>query len=500
MRLAALLLALVAAPASAQRAPDALAAAIDAVLDRPHFDDAHWGVHVVDLETGETLYARNAQKNFIPASVQKLLTTAAALDALGPDFRYTTTLWASGPVRDGTLDGHLFVQGSGDPTIGDRRFEAGYPTDADPTALFRAWADSLRAAGITAVTDHVIGDDDVFDDTELGNGWAWDDVPSRFAAEISGLSFNEGRITVTARGTRPGRRADLSWDPLDTDYVYFINRTTTVGARAGAERELRRERGGNTFWIEHEVPAGQSVRQTVSVHNPTRYFVHVLRDVLRDEGIAIDGDPVDIDDWREKPDYRRLRRIATHTSPTLAEIVALANKESQNLYAEHLLKTLGALRCPPDRPARMDCGSAAAGLRAARGLFERAGMEVENLRARDGSGMSPYNMVAPEDVTALLRAMWIHPDPAVTDAFIASLAVAGEDGTVRGRMRAGMTRGNVYAKTGTVTGAKNLAGYVTTAGGSTLAFALLCNNFGTSTRNVVRAQDEIAELLARSPR
>ena len=454
----------------------------------------------MDLGTGETLYARNAQKNFVPASVQKLLTTAAALDALGPGFRYTTTLWADGPVREGTLDGHLVVQGTGDPTIGDRLFEEDYPTEGDPAALFRAWADSLRAAGITAVTEHVIGDDDVFDDTELGNGWAWDDVPGVYAAELSGLSFNEGRVTVTARGTQPGRPAELSWEPLGTDYVYFINQTTTVPRRTRADREIRRERGGNTFWIESEVPAGRELRHTLSVHNPTRYFVHVLRGVLRAEGIAVDGDPVDVDDWRAKPDYARLRRIATHTSPTLAEIAALTNKESQNLYAEHLLKTLGALRCPPDRDDDVACGSAAAGLLSARPLFERAGMDVENLRARDGSGMSPYNMVAPEDVTALLRTMWVHPDPAVTDAFVASLAVAGEDGTVRGRMRGGRTRGNVYVKTGTVTGAKNLAGYVTTAGGSTLAFALLCNNFGTSTRNVVRAQDEIAELLARSPR
>ena len=500
MRLALLLLLLLAAPARAQSTPEALRAALDAVLDDPAFDDAHWGVHVLNLETGETLYGRNQQKNFVPASVQKLLTTAAALDALGPDFRYSTTLWADGAVRDGTLQGHLVVRGSGDPTIGDRLFQTHYPRDGDPLAIFRAWADSLRAAGITAVSDHVIGDDDVFDDTELGNGWAWDDVPSQFAAEISGLSFNEGRLTVTARGTQAGRRADLSWEPLDTDYVYFINRSRTVGPRGTAHREIRRERGGNTFWIEHDVPAGQSLRQTVSVHNPTRYFVHVLRDVLRAEGIAVDGDPVDIDDWPEKPDYGRLRRIATHTSPTLAEIVALTNKESQNLYAEHLLKTLGALRCPPERPSRMVCGSAGAGMRAARDLFERAGMDVEGMRLRDGSGMSPYDMLAPEDVTALLRAMWTHPDPAVTDAYVASLAVAGEDGTTRGRMRAGLTRGNVYAKTGTITGAKNLAGYVTTTGGTPLAFALLCNNYSTATRNVVRAQDQIAELLARYAR
>ncbi len=473
-----------------------LGAQIDAVLDAADFDDAHWGVHVLDLTTGETRYARNARKNFIPASVMKLFSTAAALDGLGPDFRYTTTLFLDGTVRDGTLDGHLVVRGSGDPTISDRLFERGYPTDGDATALFRAWADSLQALGITSVTDHVIGDDDVFDDLELGNGWAWDDEPSPYAAEISGLSFNEGRATVTAEGTRRGRRAELSVEPAGTDYVYFINRTKTVGARAGADREIRRERGGNAFWIESEVPQGQRLRHTVSVHNPTRYFAHVLHETLRAEGVWVDGDPVDLDDWREKPDYRRLVPVATHTSRPLREIVALTNKESQNLYAEHLLKTLGAVRCPAERPDRVDCGSAQAGLRAARPLFERAGLELETMRLRDASGMSPYDMVAPEDVTALLRTMWIHPDPAVTDAYVGSLAVGGEDGTLERRFRQGRARGNVRAKTGTVTGAKNLAGVVTTAGGTPLAFALLANNFGTTSRRVTRAQDAIVELLA----
>ena len=491
-----LVLAASAAPVRAQASPEALRAAIDAILDDPVFADAHWGVHVVDLETGETLVDRNAQKNFVPASIQKLFTTAAALDGLGPDFRYTTTLFADGTVRDSTLTGHLVVRGSGDPTIGDRRFEDGYPRDGDPVALFRTWADSLKAHGIAAVTDHVIGDDDVFDDLELGNGWAWDDQLSPYAAEISGLSFNEGRVTVTATGTQAGRRADLAWEPLGTDYVYFINRTRTVGPSAGRDREIRRERGGNTFWIESEVPAGRALRQAVSVHNPTRYFVHVLRETLRAEGVAVEGDPVDIDDWRDKPDYARLRRIATHTSRPLAEIAALTNKESQNLYAEHLLKTLGALRCPTERPASEACGSAAAGLRAARPLFERAGMDVATMRLRDGSGMSPYDMVAPEDVTALLRTMWTHPDPAVTEAFVRSLAVGGEDGTLAGRLRSGRARGNVRAKTGTVTGAKNLSGYVTTAGGTPLAFALLTNNFGTTPGRVTRAQDAIAQLLA----
>ena len=465
------------------------AAVLDSILGDTVLAHAHVGALIVLPRTGDTLYSRNADRVFLPASNQKLLTGAVALETLGPAFRFSTAVSATGQVRDGVLRGDLVVRGGGDPTLSGRFAD-------DARDHFRAWADSLKARGITVVTDHLIGDDDVFDDDELGNGWAWDDVPSTYAAEISGLSFNEGRIVVTATGTRPGRAAELSWEPGDTDYVYFINRTETVPAREGRDREVRRERGGNTFWIESEVPAGHQLRHRLSVHNPTRYFAHVLRGVLRAEGVYVDGDPVDIDDWREKPDYARLVPVATHTSRPLADLVALTNKESQNLYAEHLLKTLGAVHCPADLPERVPCGSAEAGLRAAAPLFERAGLDLETMRLRDGSGMSPYNSVAPEDVTALLRTMWTHPDPAVTEAFVRSLAVGGEDGTLAGRLRSGRARGNVRAKTGTVTGAKNLSGYVTTAGGTPLAFALLTNNFGTTPGRVTRAQDAIAQLLA----
>lgn len=497
-----LLLALAAGPARAQTAAaPALGEALEAVLDAPELADAFWGALVVNLATGDTLFARNEGKHFIPASNQKILTTAAALDALGPDFRYTTSLYLDGPVRGGTLEGHLVVRGSGDPTIGDRFFPG------DPTALFRAWADSLRAAGVRAVTEHVIGDDGIFDELLLGKGWAWDDEPTAYAAQISGLSFNEGRVVLSIEGQRPGQRARLSWTPLDTDYVFFVNHTRTVANGRGSARAPRREQGGNTVWVEAEVAQGQRLARAVSVHNPTRFFVHVLREVLRAEGLEVGGDPVDARNWRQPLDYGRLRPVASHPSPPLAEIAAVTNKESQNLYAEHLLKTLGALRCEAgrawararQRSAAFACGSAEAGWAAAGPFLEEAGLDVARMRLADGSGMSPYNMLTPSDVVALLAHMWRHPNEAVREAFVASLAVGGEDGTLKRRFTAGPARGNVMAKTGTITGARNLSGYVVTAGGTPLAFSLLCNLYGTSTRRITQAQNELVERLARYP-
>lgn len=482
--------------------PEALAAAIDAVLADPDLADAFWGIHVVDLATGQTLVARYEGHNFIPASNQKLLTTAAVLDALGPEYRYVTTLYLDGTRRGTVLDGHLVVRGSGDPTISDRRFTRHFPTDGDPLAVFRAWADSLRARGVLAVTGHVVGDPSVFDGPLLGPGWAWDDEPSPFAAQIAGLSFNEGRLTVTA-SAEAGARARLRVSPA-TDYVLLLNRTaTTPDAPPFA---VRRDPGSNVLHVEGLVPRGTSLTRRVSVHDPARFFVHVFRETLLAQGLAVEGEPLLVDDGPYRPAYAALERAATHTSPPLRDLAALTNKESQNLVAEHLLRTLGAERCAEararaagrgDDPRRVACGSTEAGLLAAEPLFERAGLRVDRMRLRDGSGMSPYNMVAPRDLTALLAYMWHHPDPAVRRAFVASLAVGGEDGTLRGRFGQGLARGNVRAKTGTVTGARNLAGYVTTASGRPLAFAVLTNLHGTTTRRVTEAQDRIVEALAR---
>jgi serine-type D-Ala-D-Ala carboxypeptidase/endopeptidase (penicillin-binding protein 4) len=503
---AAFVIFLQATPASGQPASgaaDRLARAIEVILADSAFADGFWGIHVVDLRSGRIVYERNAGNNFIPASNMKVVTTAAALDALGPDFQYVTALYASGAIAGGRLDGNLVVRGAGDPSIGDRRFIDTYPTDGDPFAVLRQWADSLAAADIRHVTGHVIGDGSIFDDELLGSGWAWDDEPTVYAAQISGLSFNEGRLSVTAVGTRPGQRARVSVEP-DTDFVYVINRTQTVNS--SARSVIRREPGSNTLWVESDVPAGHSLNRTVSIHNPTRYFAHSLRLAVRSAGVVIDGDPVIHQDWWQVLDYDSMKRVATHRSPPLSELVAVTNKISQNLYAEHLLRTVGAVHCDRARgrasdkgrnPARVRCGSAEAGFLASMDLFERAGMRSERMRLADGSGMSHYNMLSPQDLTSLLTYMWTHPDERVRAAYIRSMAVAGVDGTLRNRMANGPASGIVFAKTGTVTGARNLTGYATTVSGTPLAFAIMTNLFGTSTRNVTRAQDAIVEAMVR---
>ncbi|HUF08373.1 MAG TPA: D-alanyl-D-alanine carboxypeptidase/D-alanyl-D-alanine-endopeptidase, partial [Rhodothermales bacterium] len=203
-------------PLSAQtfaQSPEGLQTSVDRLLDVPQFENATWGVQVVNLVSGEVLYERNARKSFVPASNMKLYTSAAALSQLGPGFTYETRLYAFGRVVDSVLYGHLVVRGSGDPTIGGRY------NDGDLTATFRDWADSLRDHGIARINGDIIGDDDVFDDVGLGVGWNWDDETYWYSAEVGGLVFNDNCVDVTITGTSPGRAGEVTWAPGMTDYV-----------------------------------------------------------------------------------------------------------------------------------------------------------------------------------------------------------------------------------------------------------------------------------------
>ena len=483
-------------PLAAQPMQPPLSASIEQILDDEAFANAWWAAWIMNLDTGELVYERNAARSFIPASNTKLYTTAAALDQLGPDFRYHTVVYADGPVVDGVLEGNLIVRGSGDPVIGGRF------NDGDRTEVFRAWADSLRAAGITYVRGDLIGDDDVFDDQPLGYGWSWDDEPYWYSAEISGLSFNDNCVDVTIEAAQtPGAPGRVSWEPGGTDYVRVINRTLTIPADSSLVEGYARARGTNVLELSSRVPAGDIDEESLTVSNPTRYFVHVLRETLLRAGIPVEGRPVDVDDAPIKPDYDggALRRIAVHTSPPLSQIVEVLNKKSHNLYAEQLLKTLAAER-PLDpqthAPEEYPPGSAERGLAVAMETFARAGVDTSRIQLVDGSGLSRMNLVTAEMTGAVLTYMWRHPDPATREAFLASLPISGVDGTLEYRYRDDFMRGKVRAKTGTVSNASTLSGYVAGADGTPYAFVLMSNHYTVKTSEVREAQDAVVRLLA----
>lgn len=483
------------APYSESAAAEALNETIVNTLETDTFEGAFWGVQIVNLRSGTVLYSQNADRNFVPASNVKLLTTAAALDQLGPDYRYRTRLYADGPIEDGTLKGNLIVRGDGDPTIG------GHEQREDPTRIFRQWADSLKALGVTHITGNIIGDDSRMDETPLGHGWSWSDISYAYAAEIGALVFNENTVDLQVQGRDAGQPANLSWEPFNTDYVTVINRSRTVPWRKEDDEEYQRTVGTNTIHVTTTVHPNQSESESITITNPTLYFTHVLRDVLVREGISVDGTPADLDETASSVSYDSdgVHPVASYTSKPLAQITRTLNHESQNLYAEQLLRTL-AVEVPPETKEDLDPGSSALGVKTVRETLAAAEVDTSRIQLVDGSGLSRQNLVQPQSIVRLLQYMWTHRDPAASSAFYDSLPKGGEEGTLEYRFQGGApARSNVRAKTGTLSNTSSLSGYVTSEGGTPLAFSVFCNHHLAEGNQVRAAQDVIVNALARLP-
>ena len=458
---------------------DRLRAEFDDILADPAFANAHWGVMVQSVETGEVLYRMNGRKLFMPASNVKLVTGSVALTRLGSELRFRTQVAACGPVDTvgGRVVGDLLIVGGGDPAISSRF------SDGDPAGVFRDWADSLKALGISRIEGNVVGDDNLFEDTHIGPGWAWDNLGAAYSAEVGALLLNEGAIRLrVSPGESAGERANVSVEP-PTEFLELNNMAYTTADSTGvgvwaARQPLSTEAElGGRIWL-----GASSVTRFVPPHDPTMYFVTVLLETLEAEGIEVTGNAVDLDEY-ESPCVSR-NTIFVHESPTLEEILVPFLKESQNQIGEMLMRYVGA--------AATDTGSVRTGRRVTDGTLMGWGIPDDSYVYFDGSGLSRYNYLAPEAIVRLLRAMARRPD---FETFYNALSIAGVDGTLGGRMRGTAAEGNVRAKTGSVSNARTLSGYVTTADEELLAFSILTNNFITPNRPVEYVQDLLVERL-----
>jgi serine-type D-Ala-D-Ala carboxypeptidase/endopeptidase (penicillin-binding protein 4) len=450
----------------------ALAASLDAVFADTALAHAHWGVEVRSLERGEVLYRRDAGRNFVPASNMKLITGATVLEALGPEFRYRTEVLAGGIPQGGVLRGPLVVRGTGDPTL-SRRFQE------DPRDVFREWADSLRAQGITRVAGGIVGVDSAFVGPTLAPGWAWDDLDAGYSAEFAALQFNENVITVQVVPSRTtGAPAVVILAPA-TQYLQVNNETVTTVAGTATRILFTRDPGGPGLTIAGTIAADSGlVERTVAVRDPARYFVNVMRETLREQGIAVEGPAILADEWPEAMRRPLEGRLFVHSSPPLREILPAMMKPSQNMIAETLLSTLGL-------EAR-GVGSTASGTAAADSILRAWGLDTRNARLVDGSGLSRYNLVSPELLIGLLARMAASPH---RDLWHESLPVAGIDGTMTNRLRGSPLEGNLHAKTGTLGGVRALSGYLTTAAGERVVFSTVVNNHARSAATADRVVD-----------
>lgn len=468
--------------APAPRVAPAVAAVrhlVDSMVADAKFRSAQFGILVVDPASGDTIVAHNAGKLFMPASNQKLVTGAVALQLLGPDFRFSTTVAATGPIVDGELRGDLVVSGTGDPSVSDHM--AG-----DAMVPLRAMADSLAARGVRRITGAVVPGADAFPDATLGFGWSYDDLDYPYSAGVDELFFNEGfsRVVVTG-GAAEGDPVTVRTLPARTvPTVRAWARTVARPSPPPSGRQARTVRvrqdsaDAATVIVEGTIAAGDSVVLAITHRDPARAYLLALLEALRDRGIAVDDG---VSPWRAASPYP----LFSVMSPTLAQVLPAFEKPSQNQVGEILLRTLGR--------ARGGAGSADSGARVVRDQLLAWGAAPDGFVVRDGSGLSRHDVITPETVVRVLDAMRQSPAFAL---FREALPIAGVDGTLAGRMKGTPAERNVHAKTGTLDMVRSLSGYVTTADGRLLLFSILCNNWTVPVREVERVQDTLAVHLA----
>ncbi|MBN8728739.1 MAG: D-alanyl-D-alanine carboxypeptidase/D-alanyl-D-alanine-endopeptidase [Xanthomonadales bacterium] len=461
----------------AQAADGALAARIDAHVDAPRFEGASWGIQAVSLDSGKTLYARDAGRLLVPASAAKLFTGALALDALGPDHRIATSLLASArPDRNGMLRGDLILYGYGDPSLG--------------TDLHDDWAAELAGAawraGIRTVDGDLVADATRFSAPAFGAGWEAADLQSWFGAPAMALNIGENVARVLVRpAARAGEAAHVRFEPPSFGPAFVLdNALLTVAAPARSDISLARQPGSARLHAFGTVAAGaRESAYRIALPDPALMAGQALRQALADRGIEVAGTLRSVA-W---PDADRARpaepwRVADTWSPPLAELLERGFKVSQNLYLQAMLLMVGAAEEDRLRAVAAAAGTVPPPFRTTEQLgvtalgryLARFGIAPSEISVEEGAGLSRRNLASASGFVKFLVAL--ADDPAARP-FRTALPVAGGDGTLAGRLRNEATRGRIFAKTGAMKNVASLAGYATTAAGERIAFAILLNNY-----------------------
>jgi D-alanyl-D-alanine carboxypeptidase/D-alanyl-D-alanine-endopeptidase (penicillin-binding protein 4) len=461
------------------RAVRNLQAALARVFGATIMSRGVWAVDIRSLANGEHLYELNSGKLMMPASNMKIVTLATVAETLGWDYRFRTSLETAAPVENGVLRGDLFIRGTGDPTINARQGRAG--------AVILEWITILRAAGVQEIDGRIIGDDQAFDDEGLGDGWSWDYLQFGYAAPVGALQFNEdvAQLTITP-GSRAGDQAVA--DVVAGSGLTIANRAVTGPEDSAESIDYRRHLFSSVLEVTGSVPAGGgSVTRNIAVVNPTVYLAQSLKDALVTAGIRVTGEAADLDDVAgDFAGITERRILGTTESPPLREIASVLMKVSQNLYAETLVRALGA--------SDGGMGTAEGGRRLMRNTLSSWGIPRDAYVISDGSGLSRYNYLSAAMVTAVLERMY--RDPRHRDEFAVTLPIAGKDGTMATRMRRTLAEGNAAAKTGSIANVRSLSGYVTTRDGELLVFSILANDFVIPAATVNWIADLAVEILA----
>ncbi len=467
------------------------------VLSAPDLARGFWGIEVVALSsdktphttsgitTGKTLYSQNADKLFTPASNTKLVTTAAALALIGPDYKFRTTVETTGTLdRYGRLNGDLVLVGHGDPNLSGRELPYDLRTQRndDPIQALESLADALVQKGVKFIDGDIVADDSYFAFERYGEGWSQDDLVWADGAPVSALTVNDNVVFVNILpADRPGEKAFVSVKPF-ADYYRLDNRIITTPAGTGRKFFVNREPGSTVLTLWGNMPLDDAgANEALAIEDPAEFAAGLFRQLLEKRGIVIYGhqrtrhtelatlstfsanaiaplrggrvnDKVNDNDGQPRPlKTDQPIMLASYESKPLLQDIRVINKVSQNLHAEILLRLLGR--------ERGNAGTVEGGLEVLRGFLTQAGVSSDEYVFYDGSGLSRQNLVTPHAIVQLLR--YCSTQPWGAD-YKSTFPVAGVDGSLTERFTSPRLRNRIMAKTGSLGGVKALSGYATT--------------------------------------
>lgn len=437
--------------------------AIETTINRPEFARSRWGILLQDLDSGCTIYSLDAEKYFIPASNAKLLTTAAALLELGANFRITTPIYAVGepPFLDS-----LIIQGQGDPSLS--------------TSKLRDIVQQLQSLGIQRIEKLII-DDSYFADFQLNPTWEWLDVYSYYGASVNSLILNENTFTLTVLPGRIGEPVSLHWsDAIALQQLQVSNQGITTTADQDYNIDLEGVLGKPILKILGEIPVDHGTDVwDLAIIDPANYFLETFRNLLSQSGIKVNHAEITY----QENNYSEAEIVTRIVSPPLPVLLAEINQNSNNLYAEAILKILGEKLNTDDNIEAMKLSLA------------KLGIDPESYVLEDGSGLSRHNLIPPDLLVELLSAIAKTPQGEI---YQDSLAIARVNGTLKNRFRHSTVPLNLWGKTGTLTGVTTLSGYLETISGKRIVFSILVNNSDQKNKISRQAIDEIILLINNS--
>ena len=434
--------------------------ALQKLLKNPQVQSANVGILIREVQTGKVIDSYRPKNVIPPASVIKLLTTATALEIYGSDYRFPTLLEYSGYIHDGILHGNLYVTGKGDPTLGNLREGQGF--------LF-VWAKEIQKAGIQAIDGQVIADMSFFDGNALNPGWLWEDAGNYYAPGIFSLAYMDNTMNIVLKSGAVGSVAEVLYTVPEVPGIQFENHircthTEEDGAYvSGAPYHLHRHLTGS-------VPSNRGVFGVKGdMPNPGLLLAQHFTRALRQSGIDVKGEA----SYRSETDLIPRTLLYTHLSEPLASIVEHTNMHSVNLYAETIYRTLAQRLSVPCSLHNSEM--------IVRSYWRNRGVNLSAALIKDGCGLAPQDAVSAETFVELLE--YMHKSGEYR-SFYASLPVSGKSGTLKGFLPKTVLEGKVHAKSGTIGGTKNYAGYIELPDGRQWAFAVFVNSAAGKTKPI----------------